>query len=178
MTPLLPFRRSYWVVPGRFLAGYYPADLDPKIQKEKLQGLVDLGCTKVINLMEETEGDHSGHAFKPYADELTALSGAAGRAMQITRFPIQDLGIPGKAGLVSLLDQIDHWLAEGHTLYLHCWGGRGRTGTVVGSWLARHGEPDPLEKLKALTAHERGFFPQIPETAAQCKVVNTWEVGQ
>jgi hypothetical protein len=26
--PVVPFDRSYWVVPGRFLAGCYPGDLD------------------------------------------------------------------------------------------------------------------------------------------------------
>lgn len=30
-------------------------------------------------------------------------------------------------------------LAAGQTVYVHCYGGIGRTGTVVGCWLVRHG---------------------------------------
>ena len=34
---------------------------------------------------------------------------------------------------------VDDALGEGRTVYVHCWGGIGRTGTVVGCWLVRHG---------------------------------------
>ena len=177
-TPDLPFPRTYWVIPGRFLAGFYPGDLDPENQTAKLQGLVDLGCTRVINLMQSNEGDHAGNRFKPYDAELAAVARAAGRDVEVLRFEIPDLDVPEAGRLSALINQIDQWLAEGHTLYVHCWGGRGRTGTVVGCWLARHGEPDAIEKLKTLTAHDRGSFPQIPETLAQRQWVRQWEVGQ
>jgi len=41
--PALPFPRTYWVIPGRFLAGFYPGDLDPSRQKAKLL-LASLWC--------------------------------------------------------------------------------------------------------------------------------------
>jgi hypothetical protein len=177
-TPTLPFPRTYWVIPGRFLAGFSPGDLDPSRQTAKLQGPADLGCTRLINLMQSTERDYPGNRFKTYDGELAALAPAAGREVEITRRGIPDLDVPEAARLLALINQIDPCLDEGHTLYLHCWGGRGRTGTVVGSWMARHGEPNAVEKLKTLTAHDRGFFPQIPETPAQRQLVRQWEVGQ
>ena len=40
---------------------------------------------------------------------------------------------------VGILDAIDRASDDGSTVYLHCWGGVGRTGIVVGCWLVRHG---------------------------------------
>jgi len=43
------------------------------------------------------------------------------------------------AEMIRILDQIDRGMEQNPAVYLHCWGGRGRTGTVVGCYLARHG---------------------------------------
>ena len=51
----VPFARSYWVVPGKLLAGYYPGDLDTSKMEKKLKGLLQAGIKYVINLMEENE---------------------------------------------------------------------------------------------------------------------------
>ena len=51
------------------------------------------------------------------------------------------------------LDAIDACLAAGRPVYLHCFGGMGRTGTVVCCWLLRRGfatEAEVFEKLDAL----------------------------
>jgi hypothetical protein len=37
-----PYPRSYWVMPGRLLAGYYPGAPDPVEAAGKLQALFDL----------------------------------------------------------------------------------------------------------------------------------------
>ena len=41
--------------------------------------------------------------------------------------------------MAGLLDAIDTAMRDGKTVYLHCWGGVGRTGNVVGCSLVRHG---------------------------------------
>ena len=38
----LPFERSYWVIPGKLLAGEYPAAADPDEAYRKLDGLARL----------------------------------------------------------------------------------------------------------------------------------------
>jgi len=48
---IVPFARSYWVVPGELLAGYYPGDLDTSKMEKKLKGLLRAGIRYVINLM-------------------------------------------------------------------------------------------------------------------------------
>ena len=44
----LPFPRSYWVEPGRLLAGFYPGDSDPVEAEYKLQALLDCGVSRVF----------------------------------------------------------------------------------------------------------------------------------
>ena len=41
--------------------------------------------------------------------------------------------------MTRILDEVDDGAREGGAVYVHCWGGIGRTGTVVGCWLLRHG---------------------------------------
>ena len=70
-----------------------------------------------------------------------------------------------------MLDTIDQALAAGHTMYVHCWGGVGRTGTVVGCHLVRHGQQGTAA-LHALarrwqTVAKRPRHPCSPETEAQ-----------
>jgi ADP-ribosylglycohydrolase len=51
----VPFDRSYWVVPGRLLAGCYPGSQDQTEAGRKLRGLVEHGIRSVVDLMEPGE---------------------------------------------------------------------------------------------------------------------------
>ena len=71
-----------------------------------------------------------------YEDLLNEVSG--GEAKRLA-FPIPDISIPADPNqMIAILDAIDAALFEGHGVYIHCWGGVGRTGTVVVCWLKRH----------------------------------------
>ena len=52
------------------------------------------------------------------------------------------MGVPTIPHMTRILDEVDGALADGGSVYVHCWGGIGRTGTVVGCWLVRHGLDD------------------------------------
>ena len=65
----VPFNRSYWVVPGKFLAGCYPGSENKDEVHLKLKGLLDHGIRHVIDLMEPGELNWSQKPFRPYAPQ-------------------------------------------------------------------------------------------------------------
>lgn len=155
-----PFDRSYWVIPGKFLAGYYPGDQ----QRE---------------LMEPDERDHAG---LPFADYLPVIQRIDNDSLPVTchRLPIRDLGIPAREFMAQILDRIDGALGQDRPVYIHCWGGRGRTGTVVGCWLARHGIAEgegALKKINELRCTDAKAHWPSPETSEQIRMVLGWKKG-
>ena len=52
---------------------------------------------------------------------------------------IRDMRVCNERHMRRVLDAIDKDIADGRTVYVHCWGGIGRTGMVIGCWLVRHG---------------------------------------
>ena len=79
----------------------------------------------------------------------------------------------------AILDAIDDALNDGETLYVHCYGGVGRTGTVVGCWLVRHGLTGD-EALAQIAEWWKGVekswrIPRSPEMPAQFEYILNWE---
>jgi len=179
-VPTLPFTRAYWVEPGRMLGGFYPGDRDPAVASAKLTALLDCGVTDIFCLMEENEGDHAKRPFSEYRTEFMRLGRLRGTEVRWNRFPIRDMFIPTVAEMARTLDALDAAIRTG-CAYVHCWGGRGRTGTVIGCWLARHGIANGegvIARLAELTSHGREHFQRIPEGTEQREFVRNWRVGQ
>jgi len=65
-------------------------------------------------------------------------------------------------------------------VYVHCWGGIGRTGTVVGCWLVRHGldDGDPVRTIARLRRRTPDAWAASPQTAAQRAMVTEWKRGR
>lgn len=178
---VIPFDRSYWVVPGRLLAGVYPASDQPHEATEKLRRLLSVGVRHLVNLTEPTETNWRGVPLLDYEPELTALAGQQNAVAVCRRLPIRDLDVPSVATMKAILDDIDRAVAAGRTVYVHCWGGRGRTGTVVGCYLARHGlavGDRALNMVKYLRRTDAKADNESPETEAQKEFVREWAVGQ
>lgn len=157
---------AYWVVPGRFLAGEYPNEKWAESAPPILRSLMDAGVACFIDLTEEGELD-------PYDRFL--------EGQEHLRFPILDVSVPkSKNEMRAILDAIDERLDSGKGVYVHCWGGVGRTGTVVGCWLARHGETMPLEKLQELWQPSCKAVQgrHCPETDEQRRFITAWKAGE
>ncbi len=176
-----PFDRSYWVVPANLLAGCYPGARDPDQAFRRLHGLLKSGIRYVINLMEELETDYSGGGFVPYDGILNQIAHDLAVNLQIARYPIRDNNAPTRNQMIAILDTIDHAIGSGMPTYVHCWGGVGRTGTVVGCYLARHGIADGrdcLTKIRELRNSDPTAHRNSPETLAQAEMVTSWKFGE
>ena len=178
-----PAARSYWVVPAWFLAGAYPSnpDVGPK-RSERVAALWKAGIRTFVNLVEEDERPW-GKPFTVYADDLDEIAArepSEARASCI-RFPVRDAGIPSVSGMRSVLDTIDLSLAAGRPVYLHCFGGMGRTATAVGCWLLRHGLASSDDVLDVITrlrqADEERRDWDAPENDAQRALAKAWLRG-
>ena len=176
-----PFERSYWVTPGRLAAGCYPGDPHPAEAERKLWGLVHAGIRHVINLMEEDETNRQGDPFIPYEEQLRQVSRAMHALVASIRLPIMDYNIPSHIEMRTILDEIDHSIDRGKPVFVHCWGGNGRTGTVVGCYLARHGiatGEKALGKIRELRKNLPGMRKPSPENDIQRDMVRSWKAGE
>lgn len=178
---VVPFNRSYWVVPGRFLAGFYPSSSDPVVGRERIGRVLDAGVRHIVDLTEAGEGSHVGTPLADYTGDLAALTADGSIEATHRRHPIVDMDIPSVDTMVAILDDIDAALGDDRTVYVHCWGGRGRTGTVVGCWLARHGMATgehALAMIRYLRRTDAKAHTEAPETAAQKQFVVDWPIGR
>jgi len=165
------------VIPGLFLAGEFPGVKEPSEAQKKIKSLYDAGIRHVINLMEPDEPDHSGKPFMPYENILTDLEKREYDKASSVRYPIRDLGIPFPDQMVKILDAIDEAIDNRKPVYVHCWGGVGRTGTVVGCYLIRHGMANGGNVLDVIS-HLRKDDPKAdrtsPETEEQIEFIRSW----
>lgn len=153
-------------------AGEYPGHEVESEARSRVQALLDTGVSFFVDLTEE------GELFE--YDHLLAELTPAGHPRPIhRRHPIRDVSTP-KAGyeMEVILDTIDEALADGHQVYVHCWGGIGRTGTTVGCWLVRQGHDGPsalgeVERLFGATLKGQAGR-RSPETSAQRDWVKAW----
>lgn len=165
---------SYWVEESRLLAGPYPGDPDAEAERRKLGAFLDLGIRRFLDLTEP--GEHS-----PYAPLLGRLAGERGAEVDHTRMAIPDFGVPAPPRMREILDRLKADLDRGDPVYLHCRGGAGRTGTVVGCYLIERGE-QPERALMDIAAdrhdlHSKRSAWSSPETEEQRRFVLGWRPG-
>jgi len=76
-----------------------------------------------------------------------------------------------------ILNQIDLCIKHGKPVYVHCLGGIGRTGTVVGCYLVRHGiasGKNVLAMIRDLRKDTEDSARVSPEMMEQRKMVMGW----
>jgi len=166
-----PIPESYWVIPGRLLAGEYPARFDEELTRKRIDALLEAGFDLFIDLTQPNE-------TTPYENILHEEANAYEVEAVHKRFPIGDFGLPSPEQMKSILDMLDKNLEAGHKIYLHCWGGIGRTGTTVGCYLVRQGMSgeDALRQLAAWWRNvpKSSYQPNTPETGKQMDFVLHW----
>lgn len=178
-SEILPYERSYVVVPGKLIAGHLPSaqNGDQEEHVFRINRLIDVGINLIINLMEENEIGHNGLPLWNYSELLLKLATQRNHSIKAIRKSIPDLGIPAIDHMIETLDLIDACNQNSGKVYIHCWGGIGRTGTVVGCYLLRHKLADKnnvfhyIEYLRRTTPYS---FRPSPETDEQRHFILNW----
>ena len=163
-----PLPNTYWIEAGRLLAGEYPGMSRAPDAEARLRQLLNAGIDYFIDLTWPNE-------LPEYESLLASIRPDA----SYRRFAIEDHGLPEEAAVVAAaLDCVDEALAAGRIVYIHCRAGVGRTGTVLGCYLVRHGAQNEaaLDRLADLwqQSERSRVIPQIPETDAQASYVRFW----
>jgi protein-tyrosine phosphatase len=121
----------------------------------------------VDSFVDLTHDDDPLQRYDPLLDAAAAYH----------RESIPDMDVTDRQHMAAILDTIDADLAAGKTVYVHCWGGLGRTGMVVGCHLVRHGM-DPAEALSRIPELRRDCASAdqpSPQTEAQRSLVMWWQ---
>jgi len=159
-----PLPRSYWVLPGKLLAGGYPNG-----DGHELTTLLDAGIDAFLDLTVEGE-DASAPS---YDDRLRRAASASGVRVEAARAPLADMSADREAVDLALRE-LDRLLESGRAVYLHCLGGLGRTGSVVGSFLVEKGlapAEGAVELVAALRSATDTPLSPSPQTEAQRRLV-------
>ncbi len=165
-----PLANSYWVLPGRFLAGEYPSGReapDSDAGRARIARLVAAGISCIVDLTEEGECPAYDQLLPPTVGYL--------------RRAIQDTLVPRHPALMrGTQDEIAAALNRGHNVYVHCRAGIGRTGTVVGCFLVEQGLDGEgalleLNRQWTLQCARAATWPEVPQTEEQADYIRRWE---
>lgn len=133
-----------------------------------------------VSLNVTEAGWRSGQGLRPYIRDAQRILSRAHQEgnpkitqpkLDFLHLPIVDGSVTTDEAMIRLRDDCCHRLMCGEKLYVHCWGGHGRTGTLVCLILGK------LYGLRATTAlylcqayHDVRRYPQnvrSPQTAIQ-----------
>lgn len=166
----LPILESYWVEEGRFLAGEYPGSHNPETARRRIGAFFEAGIHTFIDLTQA----HELVSYEPILKEQARVYD-----IQATyqRFAIRDHGIPSRETMTAILNTIDEAIKNNTGVYVHCWGGVGRTGITVGCYLIRHGLTPQQALMRVDTLFKtrpQNYYSASPETSEQFEFVRNW----
>lgn len=187
---------SNWVIPGRVIAGAYPASLDDQETEKILATLLELGMNTFVCLQAEVNintPEHawrSGHGLRPYIKDAQKILSRAHETqnpkiqqqkIDFLHLPIIDGNVTTDSAMNRLVEDVMERVLRGERLYVHCWGGHGRTGTLIAVMLGRlYGLPYTNALRYTQAFHDSRVYPQgvrSPQTPVQRAQVRTGKGG-
>lgn len=146
-------------------AGAYPSSY-PRTAEGTIAALTWLAAQHIGLIIDLTSPDD------PLPDYTADLATHAPHIERL-RFPIRDMSTPSAPQMLAILDAMSAAVATGKGVYVHCWGGAGRTGMVIGCWYVRLGATG-AEALARLNVCRTGIARESPETDEQRMFVLAW----
>jgi hypothetical protein len=170
---IVPFPNSYWVIPRKLLAGEYPYAKGEAEGTKKLSRLLKAGIRAIVDLTVPGDGIS-------YFAELMMFADSMNCKIEYQRFAIRDVSIPEVDTMKAILNWIDEKLMKNCPTFVHCLGGIGRTGTVVGCYLVRHGMTgrEALEHITNLRQLTPDWWYASPETWQQKDFILNWKISE
>ena len=164
-SSLPPLPNTYWVIPGRFLAGEYPGGGDEVSTRRRLQRLHDAGINYFLDLTEEDE-------LAPYRQFLPPET-------TYLRHSIPDEEVPMAFTHMQIIQtRVRAALTFHRSIYVHCRAGIGRTGLIVGCYLAEElsSGKAALKQLNTLwrQSERSATWPKVPQTSEQADYIRHW----
>ncbi|OBZ77327.1 hypothetical protein A0H81_01664 [Grifola frondosa] len=178
-----PIPNSYWATPFLVACEFpycplTPAQLTRKHTKQKLDALLAAGVRTFIDLTEP----HELFPYSPHLAARCALLGIDPADVEYHNFPIRDRSLPDSLALVRrIMDVLRDAATRSRIAAVHCRGGIGRTGLVVGCWLVECGiARDGADALHMIaeewkTVEKCKRFPSSPETGPQFEFVRAFQ---
>jgi protein-tyrosine phosphatase len=86
------------------------------------------------------------------------------------------MDVPSTERMREIQHAIEAALEAGRTVYVHCWGGIGRTGTVLGCYLVEHevSVAEALAEIRRCRRRTKDGWKKSPETQEQVDFVKRW----
>ena len=142
-----------YVIPGKLAGSAEPGGFNKSLH-EDLNYLKNENFTAIVTLTEFNLPEEILEEF--CFDHL--------------HLPIEDFGAPSLRDIDAIVNFINNQLANNGKVLVHCWAGRGRTGTVLACYLVTQGMT-----AKEAIEHIRVKRPGSIETGIQINAIKNYE---
>uniref|UniRef100_A0A7S3NIH7 Swiss Army Knife protein DSP-PTPase phosphatase domain-containing protein n=1 Tax=Aureoumbra lagunensis TaxID=44058 RepID=A0A7S3NIH7_9STRA len=190
-----PTDESNWAIPGRLMVGAFPGMIDDVENANLLKNILNQGITTFVCLQREynpraRESDwRKGLALRPYFNSAVEICAELDphRDLHFLHFGIQDCSVAEDSAVEAFARRLARRIRDtDQIIYLHCWGGHGRAGTIT--CLLFHllyGLDDKTAMRRCQLVHDCRKIPinvGSPQTRTQCdqvsRIIHRWTKKQ